>query len=219
MPDTISTANIISIGVSALALFVSALTAWLTLLRKGRILIIQPTVIYFGPDNNPKSQDKVFLRTLLCVTGKRGHMIENMFARLRRGETQQNFNIWIYGDADLRRGSGLFIPDTGLATDHYISYFRRMAFPFSFYRAIMMLKSLLLNLATMLNCFTQSVILKITPDLYKNFKQPGYGLYFDWGPDAGRYFAHVRPPPRTEIPRFLQDMLTDKGNAAAHSEC
>src|SRR5690348_6823933 len=109
MPDTISAANIISIGISALALFVSALTGWLTLLRKGRILMTQPTVIYFGPDNNPKSQDKVFLRTLLCVTGKRGHIIENMFVRLHRGETQQNFNIWIYGDADSRRGSGLFI--------------------------------------------------------------------------------------------------------------
>lgn len=84
--------NIISIVLSVLALIVSSATAWLTLIRKGRIVMTQPTQIYFGPDRHSKTADKVFFRTLLYVTGKRGHVIENMFVRLRRGETQQNFN-------------------------------------------------------------------------------------------------------------------------------
>jgi hypothetical protein len=51
---------------------------------------------------------KVFLRTLLYSTSKRGVVIENMYVTARRGETRQNFNIWVYRDSGrLSRGSGL----------------------------------------------------------------------------------------------------------------
>ncbi|HEV3510866.1 MAG TPA: hypothetical protein VGS05_04120 [Candidatus Sulfotelmatobacter sp.] len=43
----------ISVTISILALSVSAITAWLTLFRRGTIKITQPTVIYFGPDSVP----------------------------------------------------------------------------------------------------------------------------------------------------------------------
>jgi hypothetical protein len=49
--------------------------------------------------------------------------------------------------------------------------------------------------------------LEITPEIFRDFKQPGHGLYFDWGPDAARYFAHVRPPPQTELPPFLREVF------------
>ena len=42
-----------------------------------------------------------------------------MFVRLTRGETIQNFSIFVYGDGKLIRGSGLFVPDTGFATNHH----------------------------------------------------------------------------------------------------
>jgi hypothetical protein len=117
-----ATVSSLALVVSCLALAVSALTAWLTLLRKGEIHMTQPTMIYFGPDGGSKAEaphEKVFLRTLLFSTGKRGHIIENMFVRLHRGETRQNFNIWTYGENDLHRGSGLFVPDTGFAANHH----------------------------------------------------------------------------------------------------
>ena len=93
---------IIGLAISILALAVSAVTAWITLFRRGRILMTQPTVIYFGPDGSrfgikPRHR-KVFFFTLLYSTGKRGQIIENMFVSLRRGETRQNFNVWVYGD-------------------------------------------------------------------------------------------------------------------------
>ena len=109
--------SLLALVVAILALAVSALTAWLTLLRKGEIRMTQPTVIFFGLDGGSKAEapsEKVYLRTLLYSTGKRGHIIENMFARLHRGETRQNFNIWVYDDNGLHRGSGLFVPETGL---------------------------------------------------------------------------------------------------------
>ena len=92
-----------SITVSVLALAVSSVTAWLTLFRRGTVKMTQPTVIYFGPDT-PRSRDetplpKVYLRTLLFATSKRGRVVESMHVALSRNETHQNFNIWVYGDA------------------------------------------------------------------------------------------------------------------------
>jgi hypothetical protein len=99
-----------SITVSVLALALSSLTAWLTLLRRGTVKMTQPTVIFFGPDT-PRSQDetpmpKVYLRALLFSTAKRGRVIESMHVALSRNETHQNFNIWVYGEEKLVRGSG-----------------------------------------------------------------------------------------------------------------
>jgi hypothetical protein len=45
-----STVSSLALVVSFLALAVSALTAWLTLLRKSEIRMTRPTVAYFGPD-------------------------------------------------------------------------------------------------------------------------------------------------------------------------
>ena len=113
----------ISVTISVLALCVSAVTAWLTLFRRGTVKMTQPTVIFFGPDN-PRSRDepplpKVFLRTLLFATSKRGRIVESMHVSLSRNEAQQNFSIWVYGDERLVRGSRLFVGETGIAVNHH----------------------------------------------------------------------------------------------------
>lgn len=113
----------ISVAISVLALCVSAVTAWLTLFRRGTVKMTQPTIIFFGPDK-PRSPDepplpKVFLRALLFATSKRGRIVESMHVALSRNETQQNFNIWVYGDERLVRGSGLFIGETGIVANHH----------------------------------------------------------------------------------------------------
>ena len=59
----------------------------------------QPTLIFFGPDTpvqgvglkNPLP--KIYLRTLLFSTSKRGRIVENMHVALTRNETHQNFSI------------------------------------------------------------------------------------------------------------------------------
>lgn len=97
------TLSVAGLVISAFALWVSVVTAWLTLLRRGRVRMMQPTLIYFGPDGGPRAGSdppamKVFLRTLLYSTGKRGQIVENMFVRLQRGESRQNLNVWAYGE-------------------------------------------------------------------------------------------------------------------------
>lgn len=70
----------------------------------------QPTVIFLGPDQ-PRSQEdiplpKIYLRTLLFATSKRGRVIESMHVALSRNEMHQNFNIWVYGEREkLVRGA------------------------------------------------------------------------------------------------------------------
>ena len=115
-------ADPISISISAFALGISSITAWLTLFRRGTVKMTQPTTIYFGPDApraNEPSSPKVYLRTLLFSTSKRGRVIECMYVALSRNETRQNFNIWVYGDDRLVRGSGLFVGETGVEANHH----------------------------------------------------------------------------------------------------
>lgn len=207
-----STVSLLALVVAILALSVSALTAWLTLLRKGEVRMTQPTVIYFGPDGGFKAEDappKVFLRTLLFSTGKQGHIIENMFLRLHRGETRQNFNVWVYGDKELSRGSGLFVPETGLAANHHFVLPADGTF-FHFSPGQYVLEVFVTEIGARGARSLFKVNLEITPENYRELNQPGHGLYFDWGPDAGRYFAHIRPPPKTELPAFVREMFANE---------
>src|SRR5438874_12827824 len=93
-----------SVTISVLALCMSAVTAWLTLFRRGTVRMTQPTVIFFGPDT-PRSPDeptlpKVHLRALLVATSRRGRVIESMHVALSRNETHQNSTVWVYGERD-----------------------------------------------------------------------------------------------------------------------
>lgn len=82
-------------AISLLALGVSGLTAWLTLFRRGTVQMTQLMVIFFGPDGPDHSgtspSSKVFLRTLIFSTSKRGRVIESMYLTLTRNESRQKF--------------------------------------------------------------------------------------------------------------------------------
>src|SRR5690606_35917347 len=110
--------NTVSIIVSSIALVISALTFWLTRIKRGIVKMTRPTIIYFGPDGG-ENHSKIFIRTLLYSTSDRGQYIQNMYIRLQRGETIQNFNVWVYDDRGLVRGSGLFVNKSGIACNHH----------------------------------------------------------------------------------------------------
>jgi hypothetical protein len=198
----------ISIAVSGLALAVSGTTAWLTLLRRGTVRMTQPTVIYFGPDAPRPGKDhplpKIYLRSLLFATSKRGRIIESMHISIARNESHQNFNIWVYGDDKLVRGSGLFVGETGIAANHHFltpndgNSFQFLPGP---YRLRVFARLLGDSKQTLL--FSQE--LDISPETAESLKEPGVGLYFDWGPDSSRYLEHVeRRPPSPDPEKFLE---------------
>jgi hypothetical protein len=183
-----------SLLISLLAFIVSTTTLWITLFRKGQLHMTRPTLVYFGPDSGSIAEDepeKIYLRTLLYSTSKRGHIIENMFVRLHRDETAQNFNIWVYGDdTNLHRGSGLFVPENGVANDHHF-LLPPNAKSFKFKVGKYTLKVFASEVGARKARLLFSEVFDIADPHYTELIQPGHGLYFDWGPDARRYMPHV----------------------------
>jgi hypothetical protein len=186
--------DVLSTTISILALVISAITAWLTLFRRGSVKMTQPTIIFFGPDSSRSRSDiplpKVYLRTLLFSTSKRGRIVESMHVTLSRNETQQNFNIWVHGDEKLVRGSGLFVGETGVASNHHFltpkdgSSFR---FIEGHYKLDVFARLLGAKKKTLL--FSQT--LDVPREIAVQLEEPGVGLYFDWGPDSSRYIPHI----------------------------
>ena len=63
----------LSLLVSITSLAISATAAWFTLFHHGAVRMTRPTTIFFGPDGKTFSgSPKVYLRTLLFSTSKRG---------------------------------------------------------------------------------------------------------------------------------------------------
>ncbi len=187
----------LSLVFSGLALVASGFTTWWTLVRRGTVHMTQPTVIFFGWDTSTSRHpalQKVFLRTLLYSTGKRGHIIQSMYVTLRRGERRQNFNIWVYGGQTLVRGSGILVADSGVVCNHHFLLpsdgtsfeFLTGEFALDVYAAIVGFSKPL---------HLHSVNLTVSAEAAELLRDEECGLYFDWGPDSQRYHPHVERHP------------------------
>lgn len=106
---------------SVLAIAISLFTLWYSVIRRGCVRSTHPSFVAFLYDFVGKDvpQAKIFLRSLLYSTGKRGQVVESLFLRVSESTRCAEFSFWGYGDKDLVRGSGLFVPETGLATNHH----------------------------------------------------------------------------------------------------
>jgi hypothetical protein len=126
-----------------------------------------------------------------------------MHVALSRNETHQNFNIWVYGDEKLVRGSGLFVGETGVAANHHFLAPRdNSSFQFGEGRYRLDVYAHLLGDEKPTLLFSQ--MLEISQAIADQLKEPGTGLYFDWGPDSSRYLTHVeKRPPGPDASDFL----------------
>lgn len=184
----------ITIGISLLALSVSGVTAWLTLFKRGRLQMTQPTTIFFGPDGGffDTNNKKVYLRTLLYSSSRRGQVVESMHVCLERGETRQNFSIWVHGSSkgELYRGSGLHVPHEGVTLNHhFLLPPDGSGFTFLSGRYTLKVFAKLANSSSAALLFT--VPLDVTDSQADKMKTEPAGLFFDWGPDQGSYYSHL----------------------------
>jgi hypothetical protein len=202
----------IGVAISLLALSVSAGTAWLTLFKKGRLLMTQPTSIFFGPDGGyfESTINKVYLRTLLYSSSRKGQVLESMHVTLERGETKQNFSIWVHGKkGDLARGSGLFVTHEGVTLDHHFllppdgSVFKFLA---GDYKLRVFAK--LVNSSKPIQLYT--IPLVVTQIQAEELKQKWTGLFFDWGPDQGNYYSHVDVKTEPGFDQIIELMANKK---------
>jgi hypothetical protein len=196
--------------ISIVSLILSLTTAWLTLFRRGIVKMTQPTVIFFGHDAPRSRRDralpKVFLRTLLFASSKRGRIIEGLHVALSRGETRQNFNIWVYGNDHLVRGSGLFVGEAGVeANHHFLTPHDAHSFAFTAGQYRVDVFARLLGDSQRIQLFSQT--LTITSELAAALEEPNTGVYFDWGPDSESYVSYVDKRPSSPEPKdFLKTL-------------
>ena len=186
--------EVVSIVISVSALAVSVTTAWLTLVRRGTIRMTQPTLVFFGPDGGGGSP-KVFLRTLLYSTAKRGQIVENMFLKLRRHESAQTFNIWVYGDGPLARGSGLFVGENGVACNHHF-LLPKDGTDFQWLPGEYLVEahaSLVGRRRSLMLC---RIRLTLADQQAAAMHAGKSGVFFDWGPDSASYHSHVDERPK-----------------------
>lgn len=181
--------------ISALALTISGLAAWLTLLRRGTVKMTQPTVIYFGPDGprlaRREGQPKVFLRTLLFSTSKRGRIVESMFVTLTCEDIIRDFSVWTYGERNqLVRGSGLFVGETGVEANHHF-LISKSTDPFQFIPGEYRLDVYAHLLGDRHRRLLFSQALNVSEDNSETIGHNDAGLYFDWSPQEMQYRDHL----------------------------
>ena len=192
---------------SVAALIVSCVTAWLTLFRRGALKMTRPAVVYFGADGPIKlgetPKTKVFVRALLYSTGKRGCVIESMHATVRRAETVQNFNVWVYGDKELTRGSGLFVGETGFATNHHF-LLPGDGTHFTFLEGNYQLEVFATLVGQRRPRRLCTLQLAVPGNVAAALLEPSAGVYFDWGPESNSYSFHIKKVAyAVEIPKVL----------------
>jgi hypothetical protein len=190
-----------SIIIASLSFVVSATTAWLSLLRAGTVKMTRPTTIAFL-DSRGSDGPKVYLRTLVYSTARRGQVIESMFVRLRRGQSHQTFNVWVYGEKDLARGSGLYVGHEGRTFNHHFvlpkdgTKFDFLPGDYSLEIFAALVNSSPLRLA--------EVQLVLSDQQAEALKDKHCAVFFDWGPDSGKYHAHIdRREPQVDITEAL----------------
>jgi hypothetical protein len=185
-----------AIVISIFSLFMAGLTVWLTLLRKGTIKMTQPAIIFFGRD--PEGMSKVFLRTLLYSTSKRNHIVESMFVKVKRGESLQTFNLWVYGDTFLARGSGINVGPDGLVCNHHFltpkdgtAYaFLPGGYTIEVYTSLVGRRSPLLLSTINLSLSDEHAAAMMNKDV---------GVFFDWGPNSQNFHAHLDERPQEKM--------------------
>ncbi len=186
----------LSLIISVLALIVSVVTFYLTRIKRGTIKMTKPTVVFFGPDSPGASLNKIFIRTLLYSTSDKGQYIENMYIKLRRGEVIQDFNIWVYGDQNLVRGSGLFVDKHGFTANHHFLTLKDGS-DFIFKKG----EYLLEVFAEIVNQKPKKIYsqkLLIDEKQGKSIASKNAGIYFDWAPNTQKYHSHIDHQPTKE---------------------
>ena len=104
-----------------------------------------------------------------------------MHVVLARNETHQNFDIWVSGEHEkLVRGSGLFVGETGVAANHhFLTSNDESSFHFTEGHYRMDVLAHLLGDERPVRLFSQEV--DVSREIAASLREPGTGLYFDWG--------------------------------------
>jgi hypothetical protein len=174
---------------SVVSLIVSVTVAWLTLFRRGTLRMTQPVQIAFLYEG--KQRPKIFLRTLLYTTGKRGYVIEGLFLKVQHKEAIQTFAFWAYGERNaLNVAGGLRVTEEGVAHNHhFLQINEHWYFPDGQYEISVF--------ARIVNHKQPKLLGKVKVELSNDEATHLYlrnaGVLFTWNPDTGAYDLSPAP--------------------------
>jgi len=180
-----------------LSIAVAVATLW----HRGKLRMTPPKLIGFLYD--PPGRDlKVFFRAALYATGKRGHIVEALYLRVRRGESSQTFDFWMYGETkDLKIGSGLMVGDGGVVHNHhFLPPKDASTFEFLAGEYVVETHATVVNRAT--SVLLSTVHLFLSPELAAALKDRTRGVFFTWRPESSCYAAHLQDSPPEPISDF-----------------
>jgi hypothetical protein len=180
-----------SLILSVLALVVSVTVAWLTLFRRGGLRMTRPVLVGFLYDQ-PAGDPKIFFRSLLFATGKRGHIVESIFLKVRHGKAVQTFSFWMYGETKaLMIGSGLRVPEDGVAFNHhFLPPKNARAFEFLPGDYVIEIYARLVKRAGAILLFKLELALS-EQEACELVADRNRGVLFTWDPDHQRYQSHI----------------------------
>jgi hypothetical protein len=177
----------ISLIISVLSLSIAIFTLWRTRFHVGSVKMTRPTIICFVPTND-SDNPKIFIRMLLYSTSDKGQYVQNMYVRLQRGESTQNFNIWAYQDSSMVRGSGLFLNKSGVSLSHHF-LLPKDELNYKFLAGEYKLEVFVETVGEkVIMIFQQRLSLsKEQQEALANNKS----IYFDWAPNTQNYFSNI----------------------------
>lgn len=186
----------ISISISSIALLLSGLTIWLTLLRRGNLKMTRPAVVFYGFDFSPKITPKLFLRTLLYSTSPQGNVIESMYATLTHDNHTETFSFWGYGESSkLTPGSGLFVPREGIGFNHhFVLSVHKPNYEFLEGKYTIQIYAKLVTSQTAHKLYQFD--LDLPSDLADTLARHD-GVLFELEPDSGKYVGHAKEQPNS----------------------
>jgi len=186
--------EILSIALASLSLLISGVTAWLTLLQKGTIKMTQPMLVAFAFEN---SAPKVFFRTLLYSTSRRGQRIESMYVKVRGPGTQHNFTTWGYTeDGSLELGSGLYVGHEGVSSYHHFLLPHDTTFEFLPGDYVLEMYASLVNKNRPIPL--SKIELRLTNDQSQAIRgDRAVAVFYEWRPDSRSFSSRVDSRPRS----------------------
>lgn len=158
----------------------------------------QPPTVYFGPDGNRSQHPKVFVRALLYSTAHRAHVVDGMFAKVRRGDLVQSFTRWVCGtNGELARGVGAAVRSEGLALDHHF-LLPEDGTSFQFLPGTYRLEVFATLVGGRGPLLLKTVELVVSESQAQRLRDDStIALYFDWSPETRQYsgfLANARRP-------------------------
>ena len=163
----------------------------------------RPTLIAFMHERSSsptrKTMPKIFLRTLLYSTGKRGQVIENMFVNLLYEGMHYPFYYWSHGEAGrLVPGSGLFVGQEGVACNHHFMprvHSPDVTFVEGKYRLEVFATTVGQHKSRRLH--SVSLYLAQAAAISLSLQNGDFAYFFEWDPDENGYRGHIEAPPLT----------------------